>query len=54
MIYGGLAEYFDVDPTIIRLLFFVLSGADWVVYLILWFIMKPTGSDDSKDDIVQG
>jgi phage shock protein C len=35
---GGLAEYFNVDATIIRLLFvlgfFFLSGAFWV-YLIL-------------------
>lgn len=33
---GGLGEYFDIDPTIIRLLWAVLacSGTGVVVYLI--------------------
>jgi phage shock protein C len=46
---SGLAEYFNLDPTIVRLLFvligFVSGGFPGVVvYLILWAIMpkKPT------------
>ncbi len=41
---GGLAEYFDMDPTIVRLLYVVLSIVSVafpgiLVYLILWIVM---------------
>lgn len=45
---GGLAEYFDVDPTIVRITWAILSiiaGAvvfGVVAYLIAWFIIPPT------------
>lgn len=44
---GGLAEYFDVDPTIVRVTWVILSivaGAiifGIVAYLIAWFIIPP-------------
>lgn len=36
---GGIAEYFDIDPIIVRLLFVIIAfagGGGAVVYLILW------------------
>jgi phage shock protein C len=39
---GGLAEYFGVDPTWVRIifiLFFLLGGAALLVYLVLWLIV---------------
>ncbi len=39
---GGIAEYFDIDPIIIRLLFVVIAfagGGGAVVYLILWIAL---------------
>ncbi len=39
---GGLGEYFGVDPTIIRVLWVVitlLGGAGVIAYLILWIVM---------------
>lgn len=41
---AGLAEYFNVDPTIVRLLFvllaFVTAGIPVIpIYLILWLVM---------------
>lgn len=42
---GGLAEYFDVDPTIVRLLFVlavVMGGGGVILYLILWLIMPKS------------
>ena len=42
---GGLAEYFDVDPTVIRLLWAVLTIVPGVIvlgvlaYVVAWFIM---------------
>jgi phage shock protein C len=41
---AGLAEYFNLDPTLVRVLFalfVVVSGfiPALLVYLILWFVM---------------
>ncbi len=38
---GGLGEYFDVDPTIVRLVavVFALSGAGILAYIIAWIII---------------
>ncbi len=38
---GGLAEYFNVDNAIVRLVFVlaVLSGISPLVYLVLWIVM---------------
>lgn len=39
---GGLAEYFNIDPTIVRLLWalFVLGGGSGIpVYIIAWIIV---------------
>ena len=41
---GGIAEYFDMDPTIVRILYVlasVLSVAfpGILVYLVLWLVM---------------
>ncbi|HEY0072336.1 MAG TPA: PspC domain-containing protein [Chloroflexia bacterium] len=41
---GGLAGYFNIDPTIVRLLFVlfaIISGffPALFVYLVLWFVM---------------
>lgn len=39
---GGLAEYFETDPSLIRLIFalmFVFAGTGFLLYLILWVIL---------------
>jgi phage shock protein C len=39
---GGLAEYFQVDPTLVRLLFIVLTligGPGVIIYIILGLVM---------------
>ncbi|WED41825.1 PspC domain-containing protein [Legionella cardiaca] len=39
---GGLAQYFGMDPTIMRLIFIVcllLGGSAILVYLIMWLIV---------------
>jgi phage shock protein PspC (stress-responsive transcriptional regulator) len=45
---GGLADYLNVDPTVIRLVFLLLlfaGGGGLFIYLILWVIMplEPLG-----------
>ncbi len=40
---AGIAEYFDVDPTLIRLAWVVMTalsvGTGFVAYLIMWIVM---------------
>jgi len=39
---GGIADYFDIDPIIIRLLFVIIAfagGGGAIVYLILWIAL---------------
>ncbi|MGM9758649.1 MAG: PspC domain-containing protein [Parabacteroides sp.] len=40
---GGLADYFDLDPTVIRIVYVLLSiftaFAGVLIYLILWLVM---------------
>ena len=39
---AGLADYFDLDPTIVRvvwLLAVLLAGTGFLVYLILWIVL---------------
>lgn len=39
---GGLAEYFGIDPTIIRIIFILLTimgGGGVLIYLILWIVV---------------
>lgn len=48
---GGIAEYFSIDPTLVRIAFVVATiigqGSFLIAYLVLAIIMpKPDGSDD--------
>ncbi len=39
---GGIAQYLDTDPTIVRLLWVIFTlfyGAGLILYIILWIIM---------------
>jgi phage shock protein PspC (stress-responsive transcriptional regulator) len=40
---GGLAEYFGFDPTLVRLIFVlltILGGPGIIIYLVLWLVMR--------------
>ena len=44
---AGVAHYFDMDPTIVRVIWGVLAfgyGAGIVAYIILW-VIAPVASD---------
>lgn len=39
---GGLAQYFNIDPTIVRLIFLLLlfaGGAAFLIYIIMWIVV---------------
>lgn len=42
---GGIAEYFDIDPTLVRIVFVILALPGLVpavlLYLILWAVIPP-------------
>jgi phage shock protein C len=42
---GGLARYFGIDATLVRLVFVlaVLSGLSPLIYVILWIVMPQEG-----------
>jgi phage shock protein C len=45
---GGLAQYFNADPTLMRVLFVVLAllgGPGLLIYLLLWIVVpeEPLG-----------
>lgn len=43
---GGIGEYFNVDPTVIRLLWVILTlismGAGVIAYIIAWVIIPES------------
>jgi phage shock protein C len=44
---GGLGHYFDIDPTIVRLIFLVAFfgfGTGLLVYLVLWVVMPQSAT----------
>jgi len=45
---SGLAEYFHIDPTLVRVVFVILAlappGVGIILYAVLWFLMEPTGA----------
>ncbi len=47
---GGLADWFDVDPTLVRVAFValaVLGGVAVPVYLACWLLIPEEGTDVS-------
>ncbi len=49
---GGLGNYFDIDPTLVRLIFALIFfgyGAGGMIYLILWIIMPSEAIQDAQN-----
>ncbi len=47
---AGLADYFELDPTIVRvvwLLAFLCAGAGGLVYLVLWIVLPLTPATEA-------
>lgn len=54
---GGLGEYFDIDPVILRVIFAVLAifgGGGLLLYLLLWIVIpSKTSSKDYVNENVE-
>jgi phage shock protein C len=46
---GGLAEYFNIDVTLVRVLFVAFAvltgGIGALIYLVLWIVLPESGGD---------
>jgi phage shock protein C len=52
---GGIAEYFEIDPTLVRILyaalsFFSAAFPGLILYIIMLLIMPPAGTGNDKND----
>lgn len=51
---GGIGEYFDVDPTLIRILFVVglFMAAGFLAYIVLWIVVpeEPVFAESPKPE----
>ncbi len=51
---GGLAEYFDIDSTLIRIaiaFLFMVGGSGILAYILLWIVVPSESTLKSKDYI---
>ena len=47
---GGLADYFEIDVTLVRVIFVLLligGGSGFLIYLVLWLITPMKGGDET-------
>lgn len=54
---GGIAEYFNVDPVIVRLLFvigFFAAGIPILIYPILWLVMPAPAGGPQAVHLIPG
>ncbi|MCJ7701688.1 MAG: PspC domain-containing protein, partial [Anaerolineales bacterium] len=49
---GGLGNYLGIDPTFVRIFFFVMifgGGFGFWVYLLLWVLIPTEGDTEPRD-----
>jgi phage shock protein C len=54
---GGLADYFNIDPVIVRLIFVLVtltSGLGLPVYILLWILMPKSSTSQVKQTFEHG
>ncbi|MFH2069517.1 MAG: PspC domain-containing protein [Candidatus Omnitrophota bacterium] len=54
-ICGGLAEYFNVDPVLVRVIFvvlFLLSGIGLLAYIILWLVLPVRKKEEGTVEVI--
>ena len=52
-ICGGLSEYFNVDSSLVRLIFILISftgGSGLLIYIVLWVIIPRNSSFEQKPE----
>ncbi len=52
---GGLGEYFDIDPSLIRLiwlLIFFMGGSGLLIYIICWIVIPE--EEEKRKEVKNG
>lgn len=52
---AGLADYFDLDPTIVRVIWFLavfFAGTGFLVYMVLWIVLPLAPPDYPATTVV--
>ncbi len=50
---AGIAEYFDLDPTLVRIIWVIVTlmgGAGVLLYIIAWIVMPAGSPYEDYDD----
>lgn len=50
---GGLADYFEIDETLVRIIFVILTiggGSGILLYLVLWLVIPKKGNENKNID----
>ena len=53
---GGMAEYLEIDPIVIRILFIILffaGGSSLLAYIILWIVIPESVEKNTKQESAQ-
>ena len=55
---GGLGEYFNIDPTLVRILFIIFAlivGGGILLYIILWLLIpeEPEAVESAQETPVE-
>ncbi|QLG69651.1 MAG: Phage shock protein C, PspC [Candidatus Woesebacteria bacterium] len=53
---GGLGEFFKIDPTVIRIIFILITlfgGSGGLLYLILWLIIPSENKGKEPKDLIR-
>lgn len=48
---GGLADYFEIDETLVRIIFLILTiggGSGILLYLVLWLVIPKEGKENKN------
>jgi len=51
---AGLADYFNIDPVIVRILFvlgFILGGSGLILYILLWIIVPEEENNNNNNNL---
>ncbi len=53
-ICGGIAEYFDIDPVIVRLLMVLLFiyGVGLIIYILGWIMIPQEPAELTQEDVI--
>lgn len=54
---GGLGEYFDIDPVIVRIVFILLTllhGAGIIIYIALALVVPRQGAEEKLKEVAEG